>query len=82
MAPILSVTPYMGHLVIMMCFVIIIVGGAGSLKGAILASISFGFLFTIVTTVFDSVIAMIFACVVMGVVLSIRPGGMMGHAQT
>jgi branched-chain amino acid transport system permease protein len=82
MAPIMSVTPYMGHLVIMMCFVIIIVGGAGSLKGAILASISFGFLFTIVTTIFDSVIAMIVACVLMGIVLSIRPGGMIGHAQT
>jgi len=82
MAPIMSVTPYMGHLIIMMCFVIIIVGGAGSLKGAIFSSIFFGFIFTIVTTIFDSVIAMIVACVVMGIVLSIRPGGMMGYAQT
>jgi branched-chain amino acid transport system permease protein len=82
MAPIMSVTPYMGHLIIMMCFVIIIVGGAGSLKGAILSSIFFGFLFTIVTTIFDSVIAMIVASVVMGIVLTIRPGGMMGYAQT
>jgi branched-chain amino acid transport system permease protein len=81
MAPIMSVTPYMGHLIIMMCFVIIIVGGAGSLKGAILASIFFGFLFTIVTTVLDSVIAMIVASVVMGIVLAIRPGGMTGYAQ-
>ena len=82
MAPIMSVTPYMGHLIIMMCFVIVIVGGAGSIKGALLASIFFGFLFTIITTVFDSVIAMIVACVAMGIVLTIRPGGMMGYAQT
>ncbi|MBN1227259.1 MAG: branched-chain amino acid ABC transporter permease [Deltaproteobacteria bacterium] len=82
MAPIMSITPYMGTLVIMMCFVIIIVGGPGNLKGAIIASILFGFLNTTITFFFDSVVAMIVASLVMGVVLSIKPEGIMGYAQT
>ena len=54
MAPVMSVYPYMGGMVIWMAFVIVIIGGQGNLKGAILASAMFGFLDTILTTVFDS----------------------------
>lgn len=76
-----SVTPYMGHTVILMAFIIVIVGGAGSLQGAVLAAILFGFLHTIVTTVLNSTIANIIAAVVMAVVLSIRPKGLLGREE-
>ncbi|MFC1908165.1 branched-chain amino acid ABC transporter permease [Chloroflexota bacterium] len=79
MAPLVAVMPYMGHIVIWMCFVIVIVGGAGNLKGALLASIFFGFLYSIVTTFSDSTIAAIVASVVMLIVLAIRPQGLMGY---
>ena len=81
MASIYPVTPYMGHTVILMTFIIVIVGGTGSLEGAFLAAILFGFLHTIVTTVLDSTIANIIVTVVMAVVLAIRPKGLLGREE-
>jgi len=76
-----SVQPYMGHSVILMAFIIVIVGGTGSLQGAFLASILFGFLHTIVTTLLNSTIANIIAAVTMATILAIRPKGLMGREE-
>jgi len=81
MAPIMSVHPYMGHSVIWTAFVVIIVGGAGNIKGTVLASLLFGFLTTVITTLFDSTIANLVNVLVMLVLLAIRPQGMAGHAE-
>lgn len=81
MAPIMSVYPYMGHMVIWTCFVIIIVGGAGNIKGTILASLLFGFLHTIVTTLLDSTIALLVSALFMLIFLAIRPQGLLGYAE-
>ena len=81
MSPIMSVTPYMGHWVIWTCFVIIIVGGAGNLKGAIIASLIFAFLNTVVTTVADSTIGIIVGSLFMLILLAFRPQGLMGYAE-
>lgn len=81
MAPIMSVYPYMGHVVIWTCFVIIIVGGAGNIKGTILAALLFGFLHTIVTTLLDSTIALIISALFMLIFLAIRPQGLLGYAE-
>jgi branched-chain amino acid transport system permease protein len=82
MAPILPVTPTMGEYVIWTCFVIIILGGAGNLKGTIIAAAILAFLTTIVTTVSDSTIAEIAGSLFVLVVLSVRPQGLMGHAES
>ena len=81
MAPNMPVQPYMGATIIWMCFVVIIVGGMGNLKGALLASIFFGFLNTIVTTWLDSTIAIMVANLFMGIFLAFRPQGVMGYAE-
>ncbi len=81
MAPIMSVHPYMGHTVIWTCFVIIIVGGAGNIKGTILAALFFGFLHTIITTLLDSTIALIVSSLFMLIFLAIRPQGLLGYAE-
>ena len=81
MAPNMPVQPYMGYSVIWMCFVIIIVGGMGNLKGALLAAVFFGFLNTIVTTVLDSTIAIIAANLFMLIFLAFRPQGAMGYEE-
>lgn len=82
MSPIFSVTPYMGHYVIWNCFVIIILGGAGNLKGTIIAAAILAFLSTVVTTVWDTTIANIVASLFVLAVLSLRPQGLMGQAET
>jgi branched-chain amino acid transport system permease protein len=81
MSPIMSVTPYMGHYVIWTCFVIVIVGGAGNLKGTILAALLFGYLHTVVSTFFDSTIGQIVSSLFMLTFLSIRPQGILGYAE-
>jgi branched-chain amino acid transport system permease protein len=81
MAPIMSVYPYMGGLVVWMAFVIVIVGGQGNIKGAIYAALMFGFLNTIITTVWDSTIAALVIAVFMLVFLAVRPQGLLGHAE-
>jgi len=81
MAPIMSVHPYMGHSVVWTAFVVVIVGGAGNIKGTVLASLFFGYLTTIITTLLDSTIANMVNVLVMLVLLAIRPQGMTGHAE-
>lgn len=81
MAPIMSVHPYMGHSVVWTAFVVVIVGGAGNIKGTILAALIFGFLTTIITTLLDSTIANLVNTLVMLVILAIRPQGVAGHAE-
>ncbi len=53
----------------------------GNMKGALLASVLFGFLNTIITTVLDSTIAIIVANLVMAAFLAFRPQGLVGYAE-
>lgn len=77
-APLISVTPYMGHSVIVAAFIVIIVGGVGSLEGAVLASVAYAFIHTFVTTFWDGVIADIVGLLLMLAVLIVRPTGLFG----
>jgi branched-chain amino acid transport system permease protein len=79
MAPIHQVTPYMGHAIVLTTFVVVIVGGVGSLQGAIVTAIIFGFLHTVVTTLIDATTAMMIGVLVMGIILAVRPKGLMGR---
>ncbi|MHB0774057.1 branched-chain amino acid ABC transporter permease [Halomonas sp. WWR20] len=75
-APINLVYPAMGHLVIMKAFVIIILGGMGSIPGAIVGGMIIGFAESFggfyISTDYKDIIA--FALLV--VILSIRPTGL------
>ena len=80
-APLVSVNPHMGHSVIVTAFIVIIVGGVGSLEGAIVASVAYAFVHTFVTTFFDGVIADITGLSLMLLVLIIKPTGLFGSAD-
>lgn len=79
MSTIYAVTPVLGHQVILPAFIVVIVGGMGSIEGAVLASILFGFTHTFVTTIFDAVVANMVVVAMMAAVLIVRPQGMMGR---
>ncbi|MCK4783880.1 MAG: branched-chain amino acid ABC transporter permease [Desulfobacteraceae bacterium] len=79
MAPAFAVHPYMGHVVLLIALIVVIVGGAGNLKGTVLAAILFGFLYTIITTFLDAVIANIASVLFMVLLLAIKPGGLAEH---
>lgn len=80
-APLVSVNPHMGHSVIVTAFIVIIVGGVGSLEGAILASIAYAVVHTFVTTFQDGVIADIVGLSLMLLVLIVRPTGLFGSRE-
>jgi branched-chain amino acid transport system permease protein len=78
-APVSSVFPGMGGQVLIVCFVIVVIGGIGSLKGALIAALLIGFVDT-----FGKVLVPDFASIavylLMAVVLLFRPSGLFGRA--
>lgn len=80
-APLTSVTPHMGHSVIVAAFIVIIVGGVGSLEGAVVAAVAYAFIHTFVTTFWDGVVADIVGLSLMLLVLIVKPTGLFGTAD-
>lgn len=81
MAPIHAVTPFMGHPIILLAFIIVIVGGMASIEGAVLAAVLLGFIHTFVTTLFDAVVATMVGVAFMVVVLVVKPTGLLGRVK-
>lgn len=80
-APLVPPSPLMGHAVIVAAFIVIIVGGVGSLAGAVVASVLYAFVHTFVTTFHDGVIADIIGLLLMLAVLVVRPAGLFGARE-
>jgi len=80
MAPISLVNPYMGGTVILVAFNVIIIGGAGSIEGTILAAIILAFLTSTVSSLVDSTTAQLLSFVFMFIILSVRPMGLFKRA--
>ncbi|MEX0923018.1 MAG: branched-chain amino acid ABC transporter permease [Rhodovibrionaceae bacterium] len=80
-APIVPTEPLMGHGVIVTAFIIIIVGGIGSLEGAVVAAVLYAFVHTFVTTFFDGTVADITGLLLMLIVLVIKPTGLFGTKE-
>jgi branched-chain amino acid transport system permease protein len=81
MAPVVRVSPFMGQPVIITAFIVIILGGIGSMEGAILAAIIYSTFFTFISAYFDSTVASIAGLCLMLLVLIVKPTGLMGKAQ-
>lgn len=76
-APIQAVMPGMGIPVLVQAFVVTVIGGMGSLLGAVVAALLTGFLFS-ATALFAPDMAELSGYVLMAVVLLLRPHGLMG----
>ena len=72
------INPYMGGPQLMRGFVIIIVGGMGSIPGTIVASFIVGFIDSFATTYLGSNIAGMLVFTVAIIVLLVRPRGLLG----
>ena len=79
MAPLTNINPHMGHNVIITAFIVTIVGGIGSLPGAVIAAVLYALFHTFMTTYFSGTIATISGLLIMVLVLIVRPTGIMGH---
>ena len=78
MAPLTNINPHMGHNVIITAFIVTIVGGVGSLSGAVLAAVLYALFHTFITVYFGGTVATICGLILMVVVLIIKPTGIMG----
>ena len=79
-APFLSIYLNMGPDALMDCFVIIIVGGFGSLLGALIASLMIGMLRSF-GVMWIPQLALVFQFLLMALVLIIRPTGLFGEKE-
>jgi branched-chain amino acid transport system permease protein len=78
-APMRPVYPEMGITMVIESFVVVVVGGMGSLLGAVVAGILIGEVVSL-TTFFAPKLSEIMVFVVMAVVLLVRPSGLFGEA--
>ncbi|MDM0014307.1 branched-chain amino acid ABC transporter permease [Variovorax sp. J22P168] len=77
-APMSSVYPGMGSSVLIICFVVVVIGGIGSITGALVASLLVGFVDTF-GKVFFAELSGMGVYVLMAVILIWRPEGLMGR---
>ena len=77
-APLSSVTPNMGSHVLIICFVVVVIGGIGSVKGAMAASLMIGLAETFGQVLVPEVAGKI-VYVLMAMVLVWRPEGLFGR---
>jgi len=82
MAPLVRITPQMGHPVLITAFIVMIVGGMGSIEGALIAAFAYSFFHTFITTYVGGEVATILGLVLMLVVLIARPTGIMGERES
>ncbi|WP_375000670.1 branched-chain amino acid ABC transporter permease [Aeromicrobium sp. CTD01-1L150] len=80
-APATVVTPTLGYEFLMKGFVIIILGGLGSLVGAVYAGFFVGLVESVGTLLFDLTSATILTFCIVVLVLLFRPQGLMGHEE-
>jgi len=74
-----SISPYMGLTPLLKAFMIIILGGMGSIVGAIYGGLIIGFLESFVSTLIGAEIATIIGFAIIILMLLIRPQGLLGH---
>ena len=80
MAPIYTIGPYMGELPMLKAFVVVILGGLGSLPGAVLGGLLIGLSESILSTHLDATAALIASFVIVLLIVITRPSGLMGRS--
>lgn len=81
MAPIYTVAPHMGELPMLKAFVIVILGGLGSIPGSVLGGLIIGLTESIFSTLTDTSIASIVSFSIVVLIVAIRPQGLLGKVM-
>jgi branched-chain amino acid transport system permease protein len=80
MAPVYTVGPYVGELPMLKAFVVVILGGLGSVPGAVLGGLILGLTESAVATTQGATIALIASFLIVLAVIIVRPTGLMGRS--
>ena len=81
MAPVYTIHPHMGELVVVKAFIIVVLGGLGSLPGAVIAALILSFTEAIASTFYNSTVATMLSFLIVMAVLTVRPAGLMGRSR-
>ncbi len=76
-APMRGVEPFMGDLILGICFAVVVIGGMGSFLGAVLGGLIVGLSQSLITLILPSA-SVIIVFVIMAIILLLRPRGLMG----
>jgi len=77
MAPITAAAPGMDVAIILDCFIVIVIGGMGSMGGALLGALILGEV-NALSILFVPKLTMIFPFILMAIILIVRPWGLLG----
>ena len=80
-APIYNVSPLMGADVIVVIFAIVVIGGLGSILGAVVAGLGIGLVGALARALGYPQLEYVLIFVVMAIVLLVRPAGLFGSAE-
>ncbi len=78
-ASLYTVEPYMGESALLKSFIIIVIGGLGSLRGAVVGAFIMGILETLISVQFGVTVSNLALFVVMIILLTIFPAGIFGR---
>ncbi len=78
--PLYTVDPIMGHEMLISSFVVIVIGGLGSLRGAVIAALLIGVVQTL-AEFFITDLAMVIVYMLMAVILAFMPLGILGEGR-
>ncbi len=78
MAPIYTINPYMGILPMLKAFVVVILGGLGSIPGAVLGGLLIGITESVFATMINTTVATMISFGLVGVIIIFRPKGLLG----
>jgi branched-chain amino acid transport system permease protein len=78
--PLYTVFPDMGHEMLIISFVVVVIGGLGSLRGAIVAALLVGFVQTL-AEFFITDLAMVIVYMLMALILVFKPLGILGEGK-
>ena len=79
LAPVFIFNPWIGPTLTWEGFIVVCVGGKTSLPGTILAAFILGYVRSFVTTLIDPVAALMCEAAILGIILTLRPQGLLGH---
>jgi len=78
--PLTTIDPLMGHEMLISSFVVIVIGGLGSLRGAVFAALLIGAVQTL-AEFFITDLAMVIVYMLMAVILAFMPRGLLGEGR-
>lgn len=81
MAPVLTVEPFMGAIPLLKAFVVVILGGLGSVMGAVLAGLGLGIFESFVSNFYGASAADLLQFLLVIAILLVRPQGLLGEKE-